>query len=327
MTRDEQITGFLHGRPLMILSAIAFAACGVGWGMSGQLPKPEQSVGVFFSLNAAMASPLLSAVLNVVCVIACGAILIVLNKLFNFIRAYTFVFVSMFFLLEMSTPATAAQLSVGSALCLATVVGMLPMFASYESNRSQGRIFLTMVILSSATLWQWAAVVLIPAFFVGFIQMRAMHWRAFLAAVLGLATPVWIVLGLGLANPVTDYHSFDIGAAWQSIRSGQIQLLVGWTAALTLVSIGLSVINLFTIMNFRLQFRVYNAFFMVVNLLVVIAMILDRKDISAFLPLLNMCIAVQTAHWLTLNSHPKRYLLVLILMVLCLIHAGSTMFI
>ena len=327
MTRDEIAIDFLHSRSMMTLSAIAFAVCGLAWGAYGQMPQSESSGGIFFGFSTILASPLLSAILNVAAILACGGILLALNKLFSFVRAYTFVFASVFFLLEMSSPTTAAQLGVGTALCLATAVGMLPLFASYESRNSQGRIYLTMVILSTAALFQWAAVVLIPAFFVGFIQMRAMHWRGFLAALLGLFTPLWIVVGLGIANPVADFHPFDIGAAWESFRQGQVSLLVGWTAILAITSIVLTVLNLFNIINFRLQFRVYNSFLIVMNLLVLIAMIVDRKDISAFLPLLNMCIAVQVAHWLTLNNHPKRYLLVVALIALCLIHAASALII
>ena len=309
MTRDEHINDFLGGRTFMVLAAICLTLVSLFW--SGLASGEISTTGIFFSLKLSESFPtMLATAINLAAILAIGGATLLLNKMFNFVRTYTFIFVSMFFLLEAASPATAAMIRPGTALCIVAVAGVLPLFASYENTQSQGRIFLTMAILAAMCLFQWTFLVLIPAFFIGFIQMRTMHLRGVLAAMLGLITPFWIVVGLGLVNPVADFHPFEVSSLWEHLQKDQLQLLVAWTSTVAVLSIILTVMNLFTIINYRLQFRVYNAFFMTLNVLVIIAMAADYKDLSNFLPLLNLCLAVQIAHWFTLRNHPKRHLLI-----------------
>ena len=87
----------------------------------------------------------------------------------------------------------------------------------------------------------------------------------------------------------------------------QIRLLITWTVVVGLLAILLTIINLMTILNYRLQFRVYNAFFIIVTLLSVLAICIDYRDMLVFLPLLNLCLAIQIAHSFTLSNQPRRH--------------------
>lgn len=275
---------------------------------SGQVPESDAGNGIFFEMPTVLVEPgLPSALLNVACLVGIGALMLLINKVFSFVRSMTCIFVSAFFLLELAVPVTSSVFNTGTALCLILVLEVLTLFASYEDLHSQGRIFLTMVILAAACLWQWAFVILIPAFALGFLYMRAMDFRGFLAMLLGLATPFWIVIGLGIVNPLTDFKPLEINAVWDTLDLSQMRLLITWAAVVAVLAIVLTVMNLMTILNYRLQFRVYNAFFIIVTLLSVVAMCVDYRDMLVFLPLLNLCLAIQIAHSFTLSNQPKRH--------------------
>ena len=163
--------------------------------VSGRVPVAEAGSGIFFEMPNVLVEPgLTSALINVACLVGIGALMLLVNKMFSFVRSMTSVFVSSFFLLEFAMPVTSSVFNTGTALCLILVLGVLALFASYEDMHSQGRIYLTMCILAAACMWQWAFVILIPAFAIGFMYMRAMDFRGFLAMLLGLATPFWIVI-------------------------------------------------------------------------------------------------------------------------------------
>ena len=283
----------------MIVAGVLLAVMAVM--ASGEVPVAEAGSGIFFEMPTVLVEPgLPSALINVACLVAIGTLMLVANKVFNFVRSMTSIFVSAFFLLELAVPVTSSVFNTGTALCLLLVLGVLALFASYEDTHSQGRIYLTMCILAAACMWQWAFVILIPAFAIGFVYMRAIDFRGVLAMLLGL---------MGIVNPLTDFKPLQINAVWASLDLSQMRLLVGWTAVVAVLSIILTVMNLTTILNYRLQFRVYNAFFIVVTLLSVLAMCVDYRDMVVFLPLLNLCLAIQLAHSFTLSTQPKRHYL------------------
>lgn len=306
MIRDERYNELLNGRTFMVATGILLAIMAVQ--AAGRVPVAQAGSGIFFDMPAQLMQPgVLSAIINVTCLVAIGALLLLVNKLYSFVRSMTCIFVSSFFLLEAATPVTSSVFNTGTALCLILVLGVLALFASYENLHSQGRIFLTMVILSAACLWQWAFVILIPAFAIGFIYMRAMDFRGFLAMLLGLGTPFWIVIGLGWVNPVEEFNPLHINAVWEALDLSQVRLLITWVAVVATMSVILTVMNLMTILNYRLQYRVYNAFFIVVTLLSVLAICVDYRDMVVFLPMLNLCLAIQIAHSFTLSTMPKRH--------------------
>ncbi len=85
-----------------------------------------------------------------------------------------------------------------------------------------------------------------------------------------------------------------------------------------LLGIVLAVMNLMTIMNYRMQTRVYNAFYVFVLVMAVIAICIDYSNVAVYLPLLGLMTAVQIAHFHTLrNTFQYRYILILLFIAGC----------
>ena len=92
------------------------------------------------------------------------------------------------------------------------------------------------------------------------------------------------------------------------------------TAALVAaIGLVLAVMNFMTIMNYRMQTRVYNAFFVFVLVMAVIAICIDYGHVAVYLPLLCLMTSVQVAHTHTLRTtRPHRYVFLLLLIAGCI---------
>jgi hypothetical protein len=155
--------------------------------------------------------------------------------------------------------------------------------------------------------------------------MRAMGLKGVLAMMFGLVTPFWITLGLGLASPA-DFAMPHYEGFWQMPQAAWGSHLIMMVAAIAILGMVLAGMNLYTIMNYRLQTRVYNIFFIIVLLLTIVALCLDFKHFAVYLPLLNLTVAVQVAHVHTLRAAPYRYLFILLFTAACLASCAFNLF-
>lgn len=314
---EAKVIEFLNNRTFAVVAGVLLALTAALTVATGQAMPADVGQGMFFSISKALYdSTWLSMVVNVAGILATGVQLTLLGKLYNFVKSLTFVGAAAFFLLELSTPLISCTLNTGTLLVLLLAVGTMELFDCYQDKHAQGPIFLVMCVLGFGVMVHWAALVLIPAFLLGFAYLRAMNWRAMVAAAIGLFTPFWIVLGLGIASP-SEFRLLELNPLWDTLEQLQVRLLVGWAACTVLMTIVLSVVNLFSIYHYRLQLRVYNAFFLMVSFLAVAAMCVDHRNLTAYLPIVNLCLSVQIAHAFTISKFPKRYLFIVALAVVC----------
>lgn len=312
---EEKLNDFFNGSYFLVLSWIALVVSAVVASASGEVFHSSYGQGIFFSVSDMLGnSPVASITINIALVTAIGALMQMLNKVFSFVRSVTTLLASSFFLLTMANPLTSSVLHAGPALALIVAVGAFYLFSSYMNQHAQRSIFLTFAIVTTCTMFQWAFVLLLPAFMLGFINMRIMNAKGIIAALLGIFTPFWIVLGLGIAS-ISDFKPFVINSAWETLDISQVRMLVVSIAVTAVAAIALTVVNLVTIINYRRQLRVYNAFFMVVGILTIIAMCIDYRDMHIYLPMLNLSLAVQLAHAFTVNTSGKRYIFVAVLLL------------
>lgn len=322
MSTSEHINEYFNGRSFMLLSALALVAVTAVALSLGVEPSHIQGKGIFFSLQGTLidAGPI-SAGINLLCLLATGAIVLALNKVYTFVRSMTHLFVSAFFLLQLANPAGLVAFNAGTLLCLVTAVTLMPLFASFQDSHAQRSIFLIFALIAAGTMFHYGFLVLIPAYLLGFANMRALGLKGVLAMLFGLVTPFWIVLGLGIASP------FDVALPqWSLTEKPQMSLQVAVAAATAVLGIVLAVMNLFTIMNYRMQTRVYNIFLIILLAMAVLAACLDYRDLAVFLPLLNLMVAIQVAQGHTLRTaFHLRYVLMLLFTVACLAFAAANL--
>lgn len=315
MTTREHINEYFNGRSFMVLCTVmlvAVAALAMSFGVK---PLADKGNGLLFSLETPLiGDKVLSATVNVICLIASGFIMLALNKVFTFVRTMTRLFASAFFLLMMATPAALVSFNMGTVMCLITAVTMMPLFASFQDRHAQRSIFLVFALAATGAMFHYGFLMLIPAYIIGFANMRALDAKGIIAMLLGLLTPFWIVLGLGIIN------LFDIALPqWYLLGKVHVDLPLAIAATTAVGGITLAVMNLFTILKYRVQTRVYNIFLMVLLVITVIALGLDYHDLAVFLPLLNLLVALQVAQAHTLrSSFGHRYVFMILFVVACI---------
>jgi len=299
----------------MLFCALMLVAVTVVALAIGVEPTNIQGEGIFFTLQGAfIETGPVSAAINVLCLLATGGILLALNKVFTFVRSMTHLFVSAFFLLQLAHPSGLVSLNAGTLLGLMGAVTLMPLFASFQDSHAQRSIFLIFALVATGVMFHYGFLMLIPVYLLGFANMRVLDFKGMLAMLIGLVTPFWIVMGLGITSP-SDAHL----PQWALMERPQLTIQFGMALATSAIGIALMVMNLLTVVNYRMQPRVYNISLMIMLVMVIITLCLDYHDLAVFLPLLNLMVAVQMAQAYTLGASFRfRNLFVLLLMVVCL---------
>ncbi len=315
MTREERVDEFFHGWQFMAVAWLAMTVSAIVAVASGRMSYMDQGYGIFFDHGELLfGRPILSVVLNVLVVTGIGMLLQLLNKVYAFVRSSTSLIGSSFYMLTMANPYTAYSFGAGTALAFVLVLASFYLFVSYLNPKAQYSIFLTFVVVTTFAMFNWAFVLLLIAFMLGFMQMQVMQWRALVAMALGVITPLWIVLGLGIVSP-SQFMPLQLSMVWATPQLPQLGMFLVSVVVTAVAAIVLTVINLYTIIGYRHQRRVYNAFFMLTGIITIVAMCLFYHDIQVFLPLLNVVLAVEVAHAYTISHAQRRYIIGIVLVV------------
>ncbi|MBP5498758.1 MAG: hypothetical protein J6X81_05255 [Muribaculaceae bacterium] len=304
----ERINEYFNSQLFMIISFLAFAVlAGMAWS-SGRFPSLSAQGGIFFAPDEFLeANGTHSLVATVAINVSVALLLHLLNKVFTFVRTYTFIAASSFVLFQASMPVVSANYYAGSTLALIAVVMAFILFASYQRKGvSQRSIYLIFTILATCATFLYSSIFLIVAFALGFMQMRAMNLKGALAMLLGIATPFWILLGLGVVS-FSDFRLPEFERLHSIFSLPQAPVVIISAVGVVILTIILTVVNMVTIFNYRLQTRVYNAFFTTLATLSVIMMVVDFYNALIYMPMLNLCLAVQIAHAFTIAKFAKKH--------------------
>ena len=314
---EEKLIRFFGGQWFLALAWLAMVASVVVGVGTGHVATGDDAQGIFWGIGESFVdNPAFSATVNLLLLTAVGSLLLWLNKTYLFVRESTTVLGSAFYLLTMANPYVGTSVQAGTVLALIVVVGAFYVFSAYQRSRAQHSVFLAMVIATVCAMFHWAFVLLIVLFFIGFVYMRAMNWRSVVAAAMGIFVPFWIVLGLGIAT-LADFKPLAINSVWASLELSQVRMFIVNVAVTVLAILVITGVNIGTIANYRLQLRVYNAFFVISSALTIVAMVVDYRDLQVFLASLHMYLAVQLAHAFTISKSAHRYVYIVVLIVWC----------
>lgn len=298
------------GLSLLILVVLAVIA-------SGNFEVPQRGYGTLHNISTWISSNDTSCFVAVLCNIVIGVLLITLNIMYRYIKTYNcFVFAAVFVLLQGVNPFLSTRFFAGTALCLMVVVSLLFLFDLYGKQQlaSQG-VFLVMALLSFFSIYHYVFLLLVPLFIVGFAYMRAINLRTVLAIIFGLATPYWIALGTGLES-ITSFQAPELSLVWSEAptfagKSWAVSVAIAITALTVLLTVG----NFKTMLNYSVHVRAYNNFFVALSVFVLLLMIVDYNDFLFYMPLMNLCFAIQFGHWYVVTRHETRQAVTMWLMV------------
>lgn len=219
-----------------------------------------------------------------------------MNVVYNILRSMTALFITLFAFMQAATPGLLVQFYTGPLLALTVGVCLLRMFGSYRSESAPRRVFTVFLLLSFLTATQYCYSLYLPVFLICCAQMRVFDGRALAAAFMGTVTPWWLLLGFGVIS-FSDLHLPDFAYILGNLDIGESLFLlisVGFTVVLLILSL---VLNLFKTIAYNARSRAVNGALTVVALFTLLGLCIDYSNMISYITLLNMCTALQTAHY------------------------------
>lgn len=303
--REERLTDFLHTRYglllLLLLSAAAVAAAyvhGAAAGVAtGLLDDPQLALVAASGLN------LLAALL-----------LLYINKRYNILRSTSALFAGMFLVMQAAMPALSVALGGGVIMAVVVLLATAALFATFQQPWRTRQTFLAFCTVSAGALLDIACAAYIVALLMGCAQMRATSPRMLLAALLGVATPWWIAWGFGLLDlSGLRLPQWAVAAAPAAAAADHAAMLHVWlyAAATFLLGTGTGLFNLLKIYSYNARTRAYNGFVAVIAATTALLMVCDFRRMEVYLPLLNLCTAIQLGHFFVINRRKRSYIAIL----------------
>lgn len=295
--RSATVTRLLHTRGLAASVGVACVAAGLMFFLRDGVPPIQGDRG--FALPSANEWFYEGWPSYVGAMATNGLIVLVaamLCKVFNILRGMSGLYITLFAVMQLATPQLFDQFYTGPVLALAAAAGLYLMFGRYRSPAASGHVFLTFMMLSALTATQYCFALFMPAFLIVCAQMRVFNGRSLVAAAVGVVTPWWLLTGFGIVT-AAGLHVPEFRNIFDGADTADLALTlgtVGFTALLLVLSI---VLNLFKTIAYNARSRAVNGALTVVAAFAVAGGCLDFNNILAYVPLLNLCAALQATHY------------------------------
>ncbi len=314
---EKKITAVVKSRGftwLMILASLA-----MGWTayVSGVYAENVTTGGMWLpDFDTIVSCRILSAIIAVGMIGACCITLAAINKVYNILRTVSLMFVGLFTIMIAGTPELYVSLDTGVILALVILLCVNLLYSVYLSPVRTRRIFLIFFLLACGALADYAFVPFIPVYFVGVSQMRCLNLRTFFAALIGLITPLWILWGFGLLTlrefelpkPEIVYELFLAHEDMTTFMCVGLTLVIG---------LFLGCCNLMKILiAFNARNRAFTGVWSLMGIVTGTLCIIDFTNIWAYVPLLDICVAVQAGLFMRLFESNRAYIVILLILAL-----------
>ncbi|MDO4319971.1 MAG: hypothetical protein Q4C34_05285 [Bacteroidales bacterium] len=248
-----------------------------------------------------------SLAINVGLNILIMAMMVIINKAFNVLRAMTWLEVGLFALMQAAVPRDVTAIGSGTLVAAGVVICTFLLFSCYDAPDRVRTVFLAFMLLSLGSATQYSFAFYIPVFWVVCMQMRIFNLRVFLASVMGILT-VWILLaGLGIVSPV-HIGLPDISAIFFADNLHSSVYLLTVTALTAFMLVASIALNVFKTIAYNARARSYNGALTIIAAFTVAAMALDFDNLLTYLPILNVCAAYQITHYFVNHRYDRQYI-------------------
>lgn len=304
------LTSIVHSRGFAVTVALIVVAVLAVFFFSGHtLPLTGDNGIALPSPNSWLSSPLLSFLAAILCAGATALIMSLMTKIYNVLRSMSALFIAYFALMQAATPDLATQFYSGNLLAAVVPAAMLLMFSCYRNPDATRRIFLIFFVLSALMLTQYCYTFYIPAMFVTLWQMSVFSRRTLLAALIGLLTPWILVLGYGFVSP-GDIHMPHMHPIFDEIDFSNTLLLILTLTFTVFIALLGYVLNMFKTIAYNARARAFNNTFVIMAVITVLAMCVDYRNVSSYIPMLNFCAAMEVAHYFATHRGDRSFVAV-----------------
>lgn len=251
-------------------------------------------------------------------------LMLLINKVYNILRSSTKLNIALFMAMMLATPDLMTFFYTGTLLAVVVPLCQYYLFSCFRNPGATRHVFIIFLLLSLCAAFQYCFVFYIPVFLIGLGQMQIFSWRSFLAALLGIITPWWIIFGFGIASP-SDVSLPEFGNIFSIIPTDDMLLLLITIGLTVFFSVLCFVLNIFKTIAYNARARAMNGSYTVLLMFTIVAACIDYRDIIAYVPLLNYCAAIEITHYFSTHRGEKSFIpVILILAVYAAIFACQT---
>ncbi len=259
-----------------------------------------------------------SFAVNVAANIVIAFMLLVINRTFRLMQSITWLFVGLFFFMQLAQPGVLTQFYSGSFLALTVLPLTALLFSTYTNPWLTRSTYLIFFLLALASLFLYNILFFLPVFILGMVQMKTADMRNILAVAMGCVTPLWILLGTGvlsvdslrlpaaavpdLATTATDHSTYILTLA-----------STAFTGALGLI---LTFANFMKVVSYNSARRAFNGFITLLFVVTLILIAADHDNFTVYIPLLNALAAYQTGHFFATRRYRLSYIPYLIILLI-----------
>lgn len=239
--------------------------------------------------------------------------LALLNKQFNFLRQHTWLYISLFFAMQVATPQTSLQFGVPLLLAVALLFAALMLFGRYKNPDSPYQVFTVMMVFSAMTAVDLPIGFYLPVVGLWCIQLRIANLRTALASIFGIAVPWWIIFGLGIGN-ISDIRL--PGNPWMTNpleTFGADAPLTAAMGAAALAALLAIILNFFKTIAYNARSRAMNGAVTTLTLTTIAFAIAGYEWFPVFAPTLNACAALQMAHYFSMHRTERSFIGIFVL--------------
>ncbi len=285
------------------------AASGLDYGVC--LPSP----------NLWGLTPSLSLWGNVGLVFLCSLFVISLTKHYNFIPANNISYATVLLLMSTAMPWTIFRFGSATLMLVVTLICIYILFGLYDRRNTAEGVFIIFTFLSWGSMVNHGFLLLMPIFCLGTLFMKALHGKQFMAMLLGIMAPYWILLATGLVT-FADFRPLEIYNLFRdfSIGDGSFRFLltIGLSAMVFLI---LLLANAMRTDSVGVKMRAYKSFVNLLGFALLWYMVFDSRNIMAYTTTFFLTIGFQVAWW---NMAVKKAHKSLLMAFLILAYIGIT---
>jgi len=310
---EQNITILLKSRiitaMMILVSAIAL------WNAWHTLPEQEAEAGGVFSNLPAIntGSHTTTYALNMALMCAVMFMMALINRTYILLHTTSILFTGLFMAMQAAAYNLTGCSITGITLCLTVMVVLYIMYATYQAPHNTRNMFLVFFLLASGSMIQWAYAAYIPVMLMGCVQMRCLNVRSFVAVLLGIITPAWILWGFSAVS-LTDFAYPDINTAFSFIGKAEYHQPLATMAVTLTAGLLATLSNLIKIYGCNARMRAFNGILTTLTLATQLVCVTDFGHIEAYMPLLNCCTALQVAQYFRINSERRAYFPVILLL-------------
>lgn len=189
---------------------------------------------------------------------------------------------------------------IGCLLALTALLGLILAINSYENTDNTRALYSFFLICGTTALWQRSFLLLIPVLIAAFITLKAMSFRGVVAIILSLLTPLILCLSAGFISPERIIEEYT--QSWTPIflTNNLEALRPTLYSAIAIIVVCLAMF--LTAYGYPAKQRAANMSILVLSLATILPPIFVTEVADQFLPLMNVCIAYQIAHFAATRS-------------------------